>query len=32
MTADVVLRFSGESFLGTEASRAGLILLASLVV
>jgi hypothetical protein len=32
MTANVVLEFSGESFLGTEASRAGLILLASLVV
>jgi lysyl-tRNA synthetase class 2 len=32
MTADVVLKFSGESFLGTEASRAGFILLGSLVV
>jgi hypothetical protein len=32
MTAEVVLKFSGESFLGSEASRAGLILLASLVV
>jgi hypothetical protein len=32
MTGEIVLDFSGESFLGTEASRAGLILLASLVV
>jgi hypothetical protein len=32
MTADVVLKFSGEEFLGTDASRAGFILLGSLVI
>jgi hypothetical protein len=31
MTAEILLKFQGEDFLGTEASRAGLILLASLV-
>jgi hypothetical protein len=32
MTGSIVLQFSGEDFLDTEASRAGLILLASLIV